>query len=140
MITKERSTSDQIIPRGRPGPREEPAAAPVAVREPVENLRGTTLFHVKTPALVLGPPPAGDLVPGGAVRIRGERFLLEEEDDTYFVRHPRWGLVGAGESLPEAMDDLLESAHVALQTYLNKQPSELTLDGYQYRSFLLGFA
>ncbi|MEX2571337.1 MAG: hypothetical protein WD737_08515 [Gemmatimonadota bacterium] len=44
----------------------------------------------------------------GEIELYGEVFDIELEGRTVYVRHPEWSLIGAGESLLEAEQDLVE--------------------------------
>lgn len=44
------------------------------------------------------------------VRIGTEPFLVEHDGDSYFLRHEKWSLVGAGDSVFTAYKDLLREA------------------------------
>lgn len=46
------------------------------------------------------------VVTRGSLKISGEKFLIEHDAGTVFLRHSRWSLVGSGQDLLEAEKDL----------------------------------
>ena|SRR5215213_1045272 len=44
------------------------------------------------------------------IHICGEPFYVEVEEGTYYIRHDKWSLLGAGDSLLEAEQDLAVEA------------------------------
>ena len=73
------------------------------------------------------------------VRVRGERFLLEVEDGHVFLSHPRWSLAASGGTLGEAVEQLIEFAGGARESYLEHVGEEITADVEAYIAFLLRF-
>ncbi|OIO16359.1 MAG: hypothetical protein AUJ54_11530 [Ignavibacteria bacterium CG1_02_37_35] len=58
-----------------------------------------------------------------SINICDESFLLEKEDNHYYLSHPKWSLVGMGQNLYEAEIDLLKEAKELLKD-MRELPTE----------------
>ncbi len=63
------------------------------------------------PASIPGPLAGLTVHPGRPIiRLHKEPFFVERDGDTVYIRHERWSLLGAGETLTAAYKDLLSEA------------------------------
>lgn len=68
--------------------------------------------------------------------IAGEPFYLEKEDDLIYIRHERWSLIGCGESLVAAEQDLLQEARDLFPIYTSMPVSKMDHEAARLRDFL----
>ncbi len=71
--------------------------------------------------------------------VAGEPFQLDfgsDESDHYILQHRRWSLCGFGNSLEEAVQDLLTMAQAIAPDYLQLDLSELTDNARDLSAFL----
>ncbi len=73
------------------------------------------------------------------IRLQGEQFFVERDDGVYYIRHERWSLLGAGDTLSAAYKDLLQGAKEVAPVYANTPLTELDDEGFQLTRFLLRF-
>lgn len=73
----------------------------------------------------------------GPVRllIAGEPYSVEAEGDLVFLVHPRWSLLGAGPTLPEAYSDLLKRAADIVRILARWPADELDNEGQKMFRF-----
>ena len=76
-------------------------------------------------------------VPHKSIVIGGVTFLLENEDDIFYLRHPRWSLVGSGPSMSAAVKDLVNEAGDLRHTLARIPAKRLDADAAQLLQFLL---
>lgn len=70
-------------------------------------------------------------------RLAGEMFCIEPDAGVVYIRHPRWSLLGAGETLLDAERDLLEEARELSPLLMRRHPTELDPETLRLRDFLL---
>ena len=72
--------------------------------------------------------------------VAGEPFQLDfgsDGSDHYILQHRCWSLCGFGNTLEDAVQDLLAMAQAIAPDYLQLDPSELTDNARDLRAFLL---
>lgn len=88
-------------------------------------------------------PPAEEPLSIGERRrriaVRGEAFLLEWEEDVVHLVHPRWSLVGTGDTLFDAEKDLAREARDVAEALKDAPPQALNDDARALRDFALQF-
>jgi hypothetical protein len=98
-----------------------------------------------TTASTAPPPPAGAIatqsrtvvMPSADIKILGERFVVELEDGSVFIRHPRWSLLGYGASLKEAQAALREDALSVAEIWRTIPPEKMDAEALRLRDFLV---
>lgn len=112
----------------------------------VEQLPGAILADAATDAAVAEERPSGsqrtqEVTAGPLVgpfrRIAGERFYLEIEDDQVYLRHPRWSLLGIGDTEADAEQDLRTEAACLAEVLLEMPVETLDFDTLSLRDFVL---
>lgn len=78
-----------------------------------------------------------ELVPRYIHEVAGEPFFLEREDGYIYLSHIRWSLTGAGKSLLEAEQDLIEDARLKAEIYLSHPVEQMTYDAFEMGNFIL---
>lgn len=73
------------------------------------------------------------------IRLHGEPFFVEHEAGSYYIRHERWSLIGAGDTLAAAYKDLLYEAEEIAPVYARTPLRELDAEGARLTKFLLRF-
>jgi hypothetical protein len=69
--------------------------------------------------------------------IFGEQFIIEEEDGCFYITHPKWSLVGYGETLIDAENDLISDA-IDLNSHIMTIPyGSFDEDGKNLYDFLI---
>ena len=66
----------------------------------------------------------------------GEQFRIEQEDGFVYIVHPRWSLVGAGESYVTAVQDLRSEAKALAEAMAGDDPATLTPEARSMREFV----
>lgn len=92
---------------------------------------------VPTRGAVLRYTGANVLRASARVRIAGEPFFVEREDDSVIIRHAAWSLMGVGGTLVEAEHDLRAEARDVREALLKLRPSELSSEALRLRDFVL---
>lgn len=80
------------------------------------------------------------LQPRARAKLAGEVFIVETEAGVVYLRHPRWSLVGAGDSLVEAQVDLIEEASDLLVAMADMPVASLDADARRLREYLFRIA
>ena len=115
-------------PLSAPGPRKQRIAA---------------LFDASAPEPQCAPEPTMTVVREAArpgLRIAGERFFIEIEEDVVYVRHPRWSLMGAGDSIVAAEKELRSEARELAEVMSGIPPHTLDPEAFQLYRFVLRIA
>lgn len=89
------------------------------------------------------PAPATvDVQTTGTVRIAGELFNIELDptSELVYLRHPRWSLLGAGATVAEAQEDMLQEATDLLSVLLGLPPGSLDEQARRLRDYLFRIA
>ena len=71
------------------------------------------------------------------VIIHGELFSAALESGLVVLVHPQWSLVGAGETVEEAREDLLHNARELATEMRDDDPSSLSEQAKLMRDFVL---
>lgn len=71
------------------------------------------------------------------VVIAGEPFELELENDTIYLKHSRWSLVGSGGSILDAERDLIRETEELAGAMLYEPVRSMSYDAIRLRDFLL---
>ena len=69
-----------------------------------------------------------------------ERFFIEIEEGSVYIRHPRWSLMGAGDSIIAAEKDLRSEARELAEVMSDMPLHSLDLEAYQLYRFVLHLA
>jgi len=72
-----------------------------------------------------------------ALIIQGETFPVEVHDRRFFVTHPQWSLMGAGDSLPEAHNQLLIAARDLANAMADDDDAMLSAEAKRLRAFAM---
>jgi hypothetical protein len=95
-------------------------------RRPVGRARAVSSNPERLPS-VQTPPVVG---------IAGEYFFVEIEDGTVYLRHPTWSLLGAGESLLQAEQDLRAEARELAQIFAEMPVESMSYEAFRLRDYL----
>lgn len=90
----------------------------------------------RTVAVATGPHAESAPLPGPTYPIAREPFYIEVEADIFYVRHPRWSLVGSGRSILEAKEDLLAEGREVAEVILSLPVDSLDTEMLALREFL----
>lgn len=123
------SSSSETGLRSRPGAR--PRSAGAAYNTITATLRNSS------PAQNWPAAPVGDTSLRPTIRIRGERFFVERDNGRYYIRHPRWSLLGVGDSLGAAQRSLLEEASELAVVMRDMSPATMDLEARRLIRYVL---
>ena len=70
------------------------------------------------------------------LEVLGEKFAAEVVDERILITHPKWSLVGNGESVVEAVADLMENAREVQDIFLRCSLDELSPEALELVRFL----
>lgn len=70
------------------------------------------------------------------VVVKGERFLVEKEDEDYYVTHPVWSLVGTGATVQDAIQDMQVEAQELLHAVQQIPPEQVAADMQALKTYL----
>lgn len=74
------------------------------------------------------------------IRVHGERFGLELcNDGSVSLVHPKWSLIGCGEGLAEAQEDLFREARALGEAMLGQDPATLSHEARRMRDYVVRF-
>lgn len=73
------------------------------------------------------------------VRVRGETFFVEIDEEAVYLTHPRWSLSGVGATLGEAQLDLLQEAQAVAESLVDFDDGRLDGEAQKMRRFVLEF-
>ena len=103
------------------------------------------LFEASAPAPQCTPERTSQMTvvreaarPG--LRIAGERFFIERDEGVTYIRHPRWSLMGAGDSIVAAEKDLRSEAQELAEVMSGMQAHTLDPEAVQLYRFVLRIA
>ncbi|MDR8390639.1 hypothetical protein NC796_05790 [Aliifodinibius sp. S!AR15-10] len=68
---------------------------------------------------------------------KGERFNLDRKNGLIYISHPKWSLVGMGETLLKAEIDMLKDARLIADEYISQSDSELSKEAQKLKQYLL---
>lgn len=69
--------------------------------------------------------------------IEGQRFIVEPEGDVIYIRHPRWSLVGFGDSLAAAERNMRDEAAAVAKVWFDMSPASMDHEALKLRDFLV---
>lgn len=72
-----------------------------------------------------------------SIEINGVEFIINLEEGEFIITHPKWSLIGSGNTLYEATNDIFNEAKKILPNYIDTPLSNLTTEAIQFREFLL---
>ena len=67
----------------------------------------------------------------------GDEFLICNDSKGFFIQHPKWNLMGEGDTLQEAQESLLENILLAKQTLVESEVQQLDASAFNLREYLL---
>jgi len=70
------------------------------------------------------------------MQILGENFNWYEEDNEFFIEHPKWSLVGMGETLQDAHGDLIEEIKITKEHFCEIPDEELSEEAKRMKEWL----
>lgn len=70
------------------------------------------------------------------IEINGELFDIEIEEKTFVLTHPQWSIIGTGNTLYDAILDLINEAKTILKNYISVPITEMNEDAIYFREFL----
>jgi len=73
------------------------------------------------------------------ILVLDELFYIEKENDMFYLNHPRWSLVGMGETFSQAFDDLRIEAKELFNKIKDDKAIDLSHDALSMRDFLYKF-
>ena len=119
--------------------------APQPNSSAAKKYSGMKSASIQASALPLPPdwkPTQGQAVPTEHVatfplRIGGERFMAELDNDAVYIRHDRWSLLGSGQSLSEAEADLRQEAGELAEVLAGLPPHTLDVETMSLFRFVL---
>jgi len=123
------SSSEMSLRAARPGAR--PRSAGAAYNTITATLRNSS------PAQNWPAAPVGGTSLRPTIRIRGEPFFVERDNGTYYIRHPRWSLLGVGDSLGAAQRSLLEEASQLAMVMQGMSPATMDLEARRLLRYVL---
>lgn len=68
---------------------------------------------------------------------KGERFKIYRKNGLIYISHPKWSLVGMGDTLLKAELDMLEDAKLIADEYINQPDTELSTQAIKFKQYLL---
>lgn len=80
--------------------------------------------------------PNADLI-NKTIDINEVEFNIDFENGEFIISHPKWSLIGCGNTLYDATIDMFSEAKNILHNYLETPLSNLTIDAIQFREFLI---
>ncbi len=104
-----------------------------------------SLFEASAPEPLLPPKPPAQLTiirqaARPRLRIAGETFFMEFDEGTTYLRHPRWSLTGAGDSIVAAEKDLRSEARELVEVMSDMPARSLDPEAFQLYRFVLRIA
>lgn len=75
-----------------------------------------------------------------AVVVSGERFKVEQEDGFVYLVHPRWSLVGAGDTYVDAVRDLMAEGRALAEVMALDDPTLLTPEARSMWEYVRAFS
>lgn len=76
--------------------------------------------------------------PPRLLEIHGERFVVDSDPDLGLVlEHPKWSLLGYGETLADARQMLVERANVLAKSFGGHSPDKFDHEGGRLRDFVI---
>ncbi len=73
------------------------------------------------------------------IKICGELFYIERENDKFSLSHDKWSIKGIGKDLFSAIKSLREEALEIKEFYIIQPINKLTLEAIRFKDFLLDF-
>jgi len=131
---------------GASAPRRIRARSLTAVSTPAPRRQQiAALFEASAPEPLRPLEPAPQIAvireaPRPKLRISGEAFFIEIDEGTTYLRHPRWSLTGAGDSIVAAEKDLRSEARELVEVMSDMPPHSLDLEAFQLYRFVLRIA
>lgn len=80
----------------------------------------------------------GGPIVGGVTEVAGEPFFIEIDEGIVYLRHDRWSIVGAGSSLLEAEESLMQEARELVAVLAECPAESLSAEVLRMQEFLLG--
>lgn len=112
-------------------------AVSLAVAPAAADATGAGGWFVHDALFSPDPPPVSGK-PFVPIQILGERFNLEADPELGIViSHPKWSLMGYGQSPAEAERMLMDYAGDLAETMVDDSPLEYTVEGNRLRVFVL---
>lgn len=68
---------------------------------------------------------------------KGERFDIKKENGLLYISHPKWSLVGMGDTLLDAEIDMINGAKIIADDYINVPESTLSQEAVNLKRYLL---
>jgi hypothetical protein len=76
------------------------------------------------------------IMEGPYIEIRGEPFHVRRENGRVIISHDQWSLIGYGDTLVEAEQELFNCARRLSVSYLDRSLDEMTLEAVRMRNFI----
>ena len=70
--------------------------------------------------------------------LSGERFLVNVAGGQVFLSHPQWSLIGTGDTMAAARENLLEEARQLAAVMIADDPATLSDEANRLRTYVLG--
>jgi hypothetical protein len=92
------------------------------------------------PEVLPAPKPRKVVYELPRLQVKGETFYIERDRGTYYIRHPRWSLLGKGKTVALAYKDLLAEAVEVRGVYRKIGLANLDQDAHEMYRFILRIA
>lgn len=70
------------------------------------------------------------------IEIHGEPFQVQSEDGQVTLTHDHWSLMGSGDTLLEAQEDLYECARRLAPAYVHRTADQMTKEAARMRAYI----